>query len=209
MRKILLTIAATMASLASFAQYNSGGFSLDKDNMYYGIRIGMTVSRLHGDAHFFTPDDSKTGLTLGGVLGLRLSNFTPVFLESGLYYTERGGKGNDINPESAKKHAVSKFNIIEIPVLIKYGIKTGDEVALLPFAGSYFSMAVNGKTNKHGTFQKDYFKRFDAGFKLGCGVEYSLLYIEMGYQFGLSNISNNEDNSVHHGALFANFGVNF
>lgn len=198
-----------MTTLVSFAQYNSGGFRLSEDNVYYGVRVGMTVSRIHGDAHFFTPDGSKTGLTLGGVLGLRLSNYSPVFLESGLYYTERGGKGDDINPGSAKKRAVSKFNILEIPVLIKYGIKTGDEVALLPFFGPYFSMAINGKTNKHGTFRKNYFNRFDAGFKLGCGAEYNLLYIEMGYQFGLNNISDNEDNSAHHGAFFANFGVNF
>ena len=35
---------------------------------------------------------SKVGLTLAGVVGLRLSSSTPVFLESGLYYTQRGGK---------------------------------------------------------------------------------------------------------------------
>ena len=209
MKKILLALVALLTSVSSFAQYSSGGFTLDEDNLYYGIRIGMQASTLTGDAQYFNPDGSKAGLTLGGVLGLRLSDTTPIFLESGLYYTEKGGKGNDLKEGQAKDDVKATFHMLEIPILVKYGIKASDDVAVLPFFGPYFSTAIGGKTNKHSTFNKGYFNRFDAGFKLGCGVEYNMLYLEAGYQFGLSNISDNEDNSAHHGGFFANFGVNF
>jgi hypothetical protein len=45
--------------------------------------------------------------------------------------------------------------------------------------------------------------------KIGCGVEYTKLYLEMGYQFGITNIYDNDDISQHNGAFFINFGVNF
>ena len=85
MKKFFLALVALVASLPTFAQYSSGGFSLDEENLYYGVRIGMTVSNISGDASKFVTDGSKAGLTLGGVLGLRLSDTTPIFLESGLY----------------------------------------------------------------------------------------------------------------------------
>ncbi len=209
MKKILFGIVAMLTSLSSFAQYSSGGFTLDEENLYYGVRIGMQASTVTGEAEKFDPDGTKAGLTLAGVIGLRLSDTTPIFLESGLYYTEKGGKGYDKGSDPVKNGAKAAFRILEIPVLIKYGIKAGDDVALLPFIGPYFSTAIGGKTNKHSSFNSGYFKRFDTGFKLGCGAEYNMLYLEAGYQFGLSNISKNEDYSAHHGGFFANFGVNF
>lgn len=209
MKKILFVIAAMMTSLASFAQYSSGGFSLDEENLYYGVRIGMQASSISGDALKFNPDGTKAGLTLAGVLGLRLSDTTPIFLESGLYYTEKGAKGADTGAEISKNDATASFRMLEIPVLIKYGFKASDDVALLPFFGPYFSTAIGGKTNKHSSFNKGYFNRFDTGFKLGCGAEYNMLYLELGYQFGLTNISDDADRSAHHGGFFANFGVNF
>ncbi|MBM6993792.1 MAG: outer membrane beta-barrel protein [Prevotella sp.] len=144
-----------------------------------------------------------------GVLGLRLSDTTPIFLESGLYYTEKGGKGTDTGVDPEKINATTRLNYLKIPLLVKHGFKATEDTALLPFFGPYFSTAIGGKTNKHSAFNKEYFKHFDTGFKLGCGMEYSMLYLEMGYQFGLSNISKNEDCSAHNGAFFANFGVNF
>ena len=209
MKKFFLALAALIASLPTFAQYSSGGFSLDEENLYYGVRIGMTVSNISGDASKFVTDGSKVGLTLGGVLGLRLSDTTPIFLESGLYYVEKGGKGTDTGVDPVKTGAKAGLNYLEIPLLIKYGVKANDDIALLPFFGPYFSTAISGKTNKHSSFNKEYFKRFDTGFKLGCGMEYNMLYLEMGYQFGLTNISKNDDFSAHNGAFFANFGVNF
>ncbi len=204
-----MAMASLFVSLTSFAQYSSGGFSLDEENLYYGVRIGLQASSLSGDAKHFNPDGTKAGLTLGGVIGLRLSDTTPIFLESGFYYTEKGGKGSDIGTDPAKDKVTASFRMLEIPLLIKYGFKATDDIALLPFIGPYFSTAAGGKTAKHSTFKKGYFNRFDTGLKLGCGAEYNMLYLEAGYQFGLTNISDDEDHSAHHGGLFINFGVNF
>ncbi len=210
MKKILVSIVAMVFALPTFAQFSSGGFDLDKESMYYGIRIGMTGANLSGD---HVKSDMKMGMVLGGVLGIRVSNTTPLFLESGLYYSERGGKS-----EYGGKVG---YNNLEVPLLIKYGVKAGDGMAILPFFGPYFAQAISGKTKnvkngdeEVGTFDEKKadtggLKRFNMGFKLGCGLEFNKLYAEAGYQFGVSNICKLDSHSIHSNAFFVNVGVNF
>ena len=208
MKKFFAVIAAMLLSIPSFAQYSSGGFDLDKENLYYGVRIGMTGATLSGDIEGL---GTKAGLTLAGVIGLHISNSAPVFLESGLYYTERGGKKDTFSVS---------YNNLEIPVLVKYGVKATDDIAILPFIGPVFSYAFSGKyklteggtTVEYGAFDEKKWsglKRANMGFKLGCGAEYNNLYLEAGYQFGITDISKADAVSVHSNALFVNFGVNF
>ena len=210
MKKIFAAFVALAFSIPSFAQYSSGGFTFDEENVYYGVRIGVNVASLSGDTKdgFGVNMGSKAGLSLAGVVGLRVSNTAPVFLESGLYYSERGAKKDKI---------VLTYNNLEIPVLVKYGFKTSD-LAILPFFGPAFSQAVSGKYKIKGTdFEVGAFdekewvglKRFNMGIKLGCGVEYDMLYLEAGYHFGVTNMCKHDNISMRSNSLFVNFGVNF
>ena len=204
MKKLLISIVAALMAAPSFAQYSSGGFELDKESMYYGARMGLALGSLSGDSDPY--DGTKAGLTLAGVIGLRLSQQAPVFLESGLYYTQRGGKNGKYTAD---------LNCLEIPILIKYGIQATDKIALLPFIGPYFAYGVGGKMEYPGNNGKEkestyeFLNRNDMGFKLGCGAEYNMLYLEIAYQFGLHNISDNDDLTIHANQLSINFGVNF
>ena len=200
MKKLLISIVAALMAAPSFAQYSSGGFELDKESMYYGARMGLALGSLSGDSDPY--DGTKAGLTLAGVIGLRLSQQAPVFLESGLYYTQRGGKDGS---------ATVDVNCLEVPILVKYGIKATDDIALLPFAGPYFAYGIGGKMKVNGekTSSYDLLNRRDMGIKLGCGAEYNLLYAEIAYQFGLVNIADNDNLSIHANQVSINFGVNF
>lgn len=211
MKKILTAIVAFLMAAPTFAQFSSGGFSIEEANLYYGVRIGMTVSSISGDIPEVKPLGSKVGMTLAGVIGLRVSNTAPVFLESGLYYTERG----------AKKDKVSVgYNTLELPIVVKYGFRVADELAILPFLGPTFSQAISGKYKintggnslETGSFEeKDWsaLKRFNMGFKFGCGAEYSNIYLELAYQLGITNVCKDSNFSGHSNAFLINFGVNF
>lgn len=221
MKKLLMSIVAVLFAANSFAQYSSGGFSLNESTVYYGARIGMTASSISGDDFYVS--GGKVGLTLGAVLGLRLSEATPIFLESGLYYTERGAQKNSKNKAS--------LTYFELPILLKYGIQVSNDIAVLPYLGPYFSFGFAGKTKFEGPVPSlqgekddaglpfvgpyndgsyaDYFNHLDMGIKLGCGFEYKMIYVELGYQIGLANIAKAEDASLHGNAFFANLGVNF
>ncbi len=205
MKKFLVAIMAVLFSAPSFAQYSSGGFSLSESSLYYGIRLGANFSTLTGE---YIDLGTRVGMNLGGVIGIRVSDSTPIFLESGLYYASRGAKKD--------KETITTHNL-EIPILIKYGIQATDDIAVLPYIGPYFSYGLGGKNKyedngivvKDDTF--DYLNRFDMGFKIGCGAEYNKLYLELGYQFGVANLAkdNPTDESAHNGSLYVNFGVNF
>ena len=206
MKKFFTAIVAMMLAVPSFAQFASGGFSLDKNSVYYGARMGLNLASMSGDGT--DANSMKAGLNLGGVVGLRVSPSSPVFLESGFYYTQRGGKDGD-----------DKMTIkyLEIPLILKYGIKATDDIAILPFAGPYFSYGIGGRLKgkyegvKFDESSFNYVNHPDMGLKVGCGAEYDMLYFEVGYQFGIANIADDDviDETVHGNALFLNFGVNF
>ena len=142
-------------------------------------------------------------MTLAGVVGLRVSENVPLFHESGLYYTERGGdklKGFPDDPAKDKQHD-GHLNYLEVPVLIKYGIATENDIAILPFIGPYVSMGISGNYA--------FLKHPEMGFKIGCGAEWNNLYLEAAYQFGVTNIADYGDLSSHGHALGINFGINF
>lgn len=210
MKKFLVAIMAVLCSAPSFAQYSSGGFSLSESSVYYGLRLGMNFSTLAGD---YVDLGTRVGMNLGGVVGIRVSDATPVFLESGLYYASRGAKKDK---QSATTHN------LEIPILIKYGVQVSDDIALLPYIGPYFAFGLGGNSkfetiddDNHLIIEKsktfDALKRFDMGFKIGCGAEYNKLYLELGYQFGATNIAkdNPADESARNSSIYVNFGVNF
>ena len=200
MKKVLVAIVALFCSVTSFAQYSSGGFELDKESLYYGIRFGGTLASISGDYSVGT----KAGLTLGGVIGLRLSSSSPVFLESGIYYTQRGAKDDDYE---------ITHNNIELPVVVKYGVKATEEIAILPFIGPYFAYAASADQKvKNKSIEIPAYprvNRWNMGFKLGCGAEYNKIYAEIGYQIGVTNILDADGFSGHNNALFLNLGVNF
>ncbi|MBQ7511023.1 MAG: PorT family protein [Prevotella sp.] len=201
MKKILVAIVAVLFAAPSFAQFGSGGFSLTESTMYYGVRLGLNVASLSGDIS--SDWGAKAGFNFGGVVGMRLSDATPIFLESGLYYTERGAKDGD---------AKIGLTYLEIPLLIKYGIQATDDIAVLPYIGPAVGLGIAGKIKPGSvsSFGSDGgFNRPDVGIKLGCGAEYNHLYLEAGYQFGMANIADSDDDTVHGNAFFVNFGVNF
>ncbi len=222
MKKFLLAVTALFCSMSSFAQVAAGEFSVDETSIYYGVRLGGNISYISGDQETLS---SKGGWTFGGVLGIRVSDVTPLFIESGLYFTQLGAK---------KDRDEINLDYLEIPVLLKAGFEIEDDIAVLPFIGPVFSLGVGGKTKGYyedatntrtfhsvssysnrsiegnsNTFLRQEYLRPDVGLKLGCGAEWNMLYVEIGYRFGIANILNSNEFSQHNNALYANVGVNF
>ncbi len=201
MKKVFMTLVALIVATTTFAQTSSGSFQFDESRLYFGARLGLSAAGV-------TDAGSKAGLTLGGVVGLRVSDSVPVFLESGLSYTQRGGK---------EAGTTLGLNYLEIPVLIKYGIPVADGIHVLPLIGPYFSYAVSGRIKNSDTtpnidmssFRDGLYKHPDMGIKVGCGAEYNNLYLELAYKFGIANISDNSAVTSHGHAFTVEFGVNF
>ncbi len=204
MKRLITFFAAAIMSVASYGQYNTGDISIQESNFYFGARLGIDFAHLSGDIGSAC---SRTGLTLGAICGVRVSEQTPICIESGIYYTERG---THRNVEDYKE----KINLsyLELPVLIKYGFDLGHDMAILPYVGPYFSLGVGGRIKDNvsnvSAFGDNKFNRFDMGMKFGCGFEYNHLYIEAGYQLGIANIAKESLSTIHGNAWFINIGFN-
>ncbi len=177
---------------------------------YFGLRIGPSFSFVSSDDTNLNGGNWKTGLNVGVAAGIPLSYSQPLYLEPGIYYTEKGGQKN---LENGKKMTYS-LNYVEIPVVLKYKYNVSRDFSIQPEFGGYFGVGVGGKIKNYkdrdveDSFSDNKFKRTDAGLRFGCGAAYDLFYFEVVYDLGLANICHDTFDTSHNGNLQLNFGVN-
>ena len=192
--------------------YNGGynNHTLDGNEIYYGLRLGLGFATVNNsELDKYDGPSSRTGLNIGAVAGFQLSPSAPVYLESGLFYTEKGGRNN-------KKQDIDfNLNYLELPILVKYCVDLDGEFSLQSFVGGYLAYGVGGKIKRHtdrtieSAFSRDLFKRFDGGLRFGCGIEYQMLYADLSYELGLANIGRDAFEKTHNSCFYMNIGVNF
>jgi hypothetical protein len=223
-KNIILLALALITALPTFAQYRPYGSyrsryarpaapvhrSYVDPYVYYGLRVGANGATVSSDDRYLNGGSMKSGLNAGLVLGVLLSPSAPLFFETGVLYTEKGGKGN----YDGRKFTYS-LNYVEVPLVLKYQFKVADNIAIAPFLGGYLAGGVSGRIKDFGdrvsesSFNDYNFRRFDGGLRFGCGIMLDMFYIEGGYDAGLANICNDTFDDSHTGTLFASVGINF
>lgn len=211
MKKLILSIMAAILTIPALAQYYGTTQEYKKEYLYYyGLRLGLNMSTVNSDDSDLDGGSIQAGLNLGALVGFQLSPQAPVYLEAGLFYTEKGGKGKN-NGEKV----TYDLNYLQIPIVIKYKFDVDGDFSVHPFAGGYLGYGIGGNIKyykreiKESAFSSDTFKRFDGGLRLGCGFEYQILYGEMAYDLGIANIGHDDFGSSKNGCFSINFGVNF
>lgn len=230
MKKIILLSLALVATLTASAQYYPDGRPIPPrhrygnsynnrashnylgEDTYYGFRLGLNVASVHSDAAILDGSDSRTGLDVGAVIGTRLTSAAPLYFETGLSYTEKGGKGT----YQGNKFTY-RLDYLELPLVLKYKYAVSPDVKIEPFAGGYLALGVGGKIKNYGareaysSFSDDdaAFKRFDGGLRIGCGASFDMLYLGLSYDIGLANIGHDDFDDTRTGCLNLNIGVTF
>ena len=221
MKKLFILILAAVMATPSFAQFSTSRsrsrYNHNDTENYYGLRLGMNIASLSSDLVGMDMD-SRAGLAFGAVYGFQLANSMPIWMELGAFYSEKGGiTDNFINNSyySGKPHKVKcRLSYFQVPVVVKYSIDVIDDLYVQPFLGGYMALGLAGKTKhymdpreSHSSY--DLVDRFDGGLRIGCGLEYQMLYAEAGFDFGLANIGDSDFDGVHTRSFFINVGVNF
>ena len=177
---------------------------------YVGLRVGLNASHVSSESTLLDGSSMKSGLNIGIAAGTQLTYRAPLFIESGLYYSQKGGKS-----DSGNGKFTYDLNYLEVPLLIKYKHFVGNQTSIQPYAGGYLAVATDGQIKNYGTrtafssFEDGYFNRFDGGLKIGCGVGYNMLYLDASYDIGLANIGQDNFDDTHNGCFTINLGVNF
>ncbi len=83
---------------------------------YFGFRIGPAFTYVNSDDPRLDGGDWQTGLNVGVVAGIPLTDTAPLYLETGLSYIEKGGKKDLV---SGKKMTYN-LNYLQIPAVLKY-----------------------------------------------------------------------------------------
>ncbi len=192
------------------SHYGSHSDFMLGENTYFGLRFGLSASSVHSDDQYLNGSGVQSGYNIGGVVGFQLSYFAPVFFETGLSYIEKGGKGS-----FGGNKFTYDLNYLEVPLVLKYRYVVAPTTAIEPFLGGYLACGVGGQIRDfgdraaYGSFSDNNFNRFDGGIRIGCGAAFSMLYAELGYDLGLSNISKDYFDASHNGCFFVNIGLNF
>ena len=179
---------------------------------YLGFRFGLNATEVSSEASYLKSSSPRGGLLAGVVLGQYMGPVIPVFLETGLLYSEKGGKsdyGGDFS---------YNLNYLEVPFNFKYMItfpKPG--ISVQPFMGPYIAYGVGGYVKDFNAREayhsfgsaEDQFKRFDAGLKIGCGFSIQAFYAELNFNVGLANIGHDMFDETHNRGVSLTVGVNF
>ena len=217
---MMIALMSLVLTVPAFAQYGRPSYysrpsvmhspHRPMTDVYYGLRIGAAFATVNSDDRYLDGGTAKTGLDVGAVIGFQVAYRSPVYFETGLSYIEKGGKGS----YDGTKFTYS-LDYLEVPLVMKYMIDIDREFSVQPYVGGYLALGVAGKIKDFGhrqaysSYDNEGFQRFDGGIRIGCGVQYDFVYAELGYDFGLSNISHDYFDTSRTGTFFATVGFNF
>ncbi len=130
------------------------------------------------------------------------------YFQPGLMYETRKA---DVKPEDRNIASVNlRVNRVRIPALIGYNL-TGEPEQFLnirAFTGPDISFAVNKDVDDNQlSFDEEDIKNFVWGWNVGAGVDIAFLFVDIGYQFGLSNILENVEANPKNNLFYINGGL--
>lgn len=174
------------------------------------MRVGFSASHVNSDNPYLDGGSSKSGLDVGVAFGFAVTPMAPIVFETGLEYIEKGGKGL-----KGDHKTTINLDYLEVPLVLKYIAPVGYHTYIEPYLGGYLACGVGGKIKEYETrstyssFGDGAFKRFDGGIRAGIGARYEMFSLDLGYDFGLSNIGDDAFDDAHNGAFYARVGLTF
>lgn len=224
MKKVLLSTALFLFALVSYSQDKP--FSV-------GVKAGVNLSNFSAED---TDTKSRVGYQFGIVGEYQLPN--SFFLQSGMNISSKGAKIDqnidyDYNGDGYSDYGYMKIDYnavyLQLPILAGYKIDVTDNFGIKLFAGPYLAYGIGGKSTLKGkmtmglpygesetiegkekadTFSDELIKRFDMGLLGGVTAQYGKLSLSLGYEYGITDISQGT-NSIHNQNAFATIGYTF
>lgn len=193
MKKLLLVLVGIAMTAGSI-------MAQDYEKNIYGVRAGLNLPNISMGGFVST----KAGFHVSGVYQRLLTKSIPLYLETGLSFSEKGYKFyNEYNVTSM---------YLQMPVMVNYKFNIKDIVTLYPSVGLYYGIGIGGKykfddedmfdydedmfdyddeyeDTKPNTFGSDGFlKRSDFGMRFCATAEWNRISFGLGYELGFINV---------------------
>lgn len=204
MKKLLFTMTLLALTINANAQTK------------FGAKAGLNVSNLSGDSQ---NTDAKIGFHVGGYANIKFAEkfaFQPELL-----YSTQGAKESGeiyVNEQIGTVNADVKYKLdyINVPLMFKFYPTQGFNIEAGPQVGFLVSSKLNVETTALGqkidqdVDMKDYLKSIDFGLNIGVGYEFSNgLNAGARYNFGLSNISDENEGDIKNSVFSVGLGYSF
>lgn len=208
MKKIILSAAAVLAF----------GFA-NAQEVKYGAKVALNVASLTGDVEGAS---TLIGFQIGGFAEIKLSekfSFQPELMYSAQggnqEYSEDFGDGDFFKAESELKLAY-----LNIPLMAKYyatpklSFEFGPQIGFLLSAKNEgtFTETFEGETFSESGSEdvKEFANSVDFGLNLGAGYDFTEnISAGLRYNFGLTDIYKESDDSVKNGVFSVSVGYKF
>ena len=196
------------------------GFSAKSQSVYVGIKGGGSFTRLTGDLS--DPSGKFGGM---GALTVDYEFLSNMSIQTGAYFFMKGATYSTTGENQSLVPVDADMYYLQFPLHFSYKIPISGSVRFNVNAGPYVAVGIAGKTKvgsgnnviKHDTFSGAGdsnmagvgFKNFDGGIGLGAGLEFNSFTIDVGWDFGLANISRIDGTSVKTQNGYVALGFNF
>ncbi|MCC6410232.1 MAG: PorT family protein [Saprospiraceae bacterium] len=160
-------------------------------------QIGINASSLSTDLDSLTYN-SNVGFQLGGdlVFGNKF------YVQPGVMFEYLS---NPIDPRTGEEQDF-KRSYLRIPVMVGYNFAGAEKsFGFRVFTGPNASFNLSSKTDNQDI--EEYVKSTIWGWNAGLGLDISILFVDLGYQFGLSEVFENFDEGARNNLFYANAGV--
>ncbi|MFR9503446.1 MAG: outer membrane beta-barrel protein [Rikenellaceae bacterium] len=219
MKKIYLLLLSLLFAVVGSAQ----GIA----HSWWGVRGGVSFSNIS------SPDYSTrylTGYGLGVSYSHPVSRFIPVYIESGLYFQQRGARDNGFLTENGGDSSLTKREL-EVPLVLGYHLELTRDWSIQSFVGLYYAVAVDGVfrigDGEFDPYRKEMLQtlrdsepteqqllhRSDFGLRVGVSVLYHDFVLGFAFDGGVTNLYTaelrDEGFNAHAGSFMIQMGYNF
>lgn len=176
----------------------------------FGVKAGLDISQFSGDLNRGDLDNvnSKIGYNAGVTLDFAFSQ--SIYLMTGMELNSKGltehRKGKEININAT---------YVNMPLQLGYKLQIEDDLpTFVCRLGPYVGYGIGGKTKlkelnlESNTFSEGGLKKLDVGIGVAVGAEIGHIAVDLGYNLGLVDISDQKEN-IKARNYFASVGYKF
>jgi len=161
--------------------------------------VGVNSSKLTGNL-----DTATFKNQVGFQIGADLQIGNKFYVQPGVQLEFRQ---NTIDPRVDEDQKLNR-SMLRIPVVVGYSFGEVDgDFAFRVFTGPNAAINLSSKTDDGSIIEDEDIKSAIFGWNAGLGVDISIIFVDLGYEFGLSEVFENVDGTVRNNLFYANAGL--
>lgn len=193
--KLLVLTCAAACGLSAAPQTPQTPAPEANPNAAYNL-VGISYTNIGLDPEE-SSNISMNGFSIGYTHGFSISKKLPLFIETGVKFSlgihsDSERYYDDYEDYGFKATVTEKLASLSVPVNVAYKYSINDQFSIKPYLGLNVKVNVLGSTTYKVDHEKEtmnwydndndgYFKRFQMGWHIGVGAQYSKYYLGLDY----------------------------